>query len=86
MKEYKLLINGEWTDSSTNETFENINQATLEKRATFQVASEADVNRAVEPARNAFKEWSETPPLVMTREKADIGHDSFKAALKKAVS
>lgn len=86
MKEYKLLINGKWTNSSTNETFENINPATLEKLATFQVASEADVNRAVEPARNAFKEWSETTPLVITREKADIGHDRFEAALKKAVS
>ncbi len=86
MKEYKLLINGEWTDSSTNETFENINPATLEKRGTFQVASETDVNRAVEPARNAFKEWSETTPLVITRDKTDIGHDRFEAALKKAVS
>lgn len=86
MKEYKLLINGEWTDSSTNETFENINPATLEKRGTFQVASETDVNRAVEPARNAFKEWSETTPLIIIREKADFGHDRFEAALKKAVS
>lgn len=62
MEEYKLLINGQWTDSSTDETFDNINPATLEKLATFQVASEADVNRAVGSALDAFKEWSETPP------------------------
>ena len=86
MKGFKLLINGKWTDSLTNETFESINPATLEKLATFQVASEADVNRAVEPARNAFKEWSETTPLVIIREKADIGHDRFEVILKKAVS
>ena len=62
MQEYKLLINGEWTDSSTKETFENINPATLEKLATLQVASSDDVNRAVKSAQEAFKTWSETPP------------------------
>lgn len=62
MKEYKLLINGEWTDSSTTETFEDTNPATLESLATFQVASEADVDRAVQSAQKAFTTWSETPP------------------------
>ncbi|MCL7415792.1 MAG: aldehyde dehydrogenase family protein [ANME-2 cluster archaeon] len=62
MQQYKLLINGEWTDSSTNETFENINPATLENLATLQVASGDDVNRAVKSAWDAFPAWSETPP------------------------
>lgn len=62
MQEYKLFINGEWTDSSTSETFDDINPATLKKLATLQVASEDDVDRAVETAWNAFGAWSETPP------------------------
>jgi acyl-CoA reductase-like NAD-dependent aldehyde dehydrogenase len=61
MNDYKLLIGGEWTDSSTDETFDDLNPATLAKLASFQVASEADVDRAVEAAWDAFEIWSETP-------------------------
>ncbi|MDF1531419.1 MAG: aldehyde dehydrogenase family protein [ANME-2 cluster archaeon] len=62
MQEYKLLINGEWVGSSTNDTFDDINPATLEKHATLQVASSDDVSRAVTSAQEAFTSWSETPP------------------------
>jgi len=62
MLEYKLLINGKWTDSSTNNTFDDINPATLEKLATLQIASNDDVDRAVKTAWDAFTTWSETPP------------------------
>ncbi len=62
MLEYKLLINGTWTDSSTNDTFDDINPATLEKLATLQVASSDDVDRAVKSAWDVFTTWSETPP------------------------
>ncbi|MCG7850761.1 MAG: aldehyde dehydrogenase family protein [ANME-2 cluster archaeon] len=62
MLEYKLLINGTWADSSTNDTFDDINPATLEKLATLQVASSDDVDRAVKSAWDAFTTWSETPP------------------------
>lgn len=62
MQDFKLLIGGVWTDSSSGETFDDINPATLEKLATFQVAGEDDVDRAVKSAWQAFKTWSETPP------------------------
>ena len=62
MLEYKLLINGTWTDSSTNDTFDDFNPATLEKLATLQIASNDDVDRAVKSAWDAFTTWSETPP------------------------
>jgi len=62
MLEYKLLINGKWADSSTNDTFDDINPATLEKLATLQIASNNDVDRAVKTAWDAFTTWSETPP------------------------
>ena len=61
MQEYKLFINGEWVDSETGETFEDVNPATLEKIALLQKASVDDVQRAVESAVDAFDPWSSTP-------------------------
>ena len=62
MQEYGLFINGEWTDSSTGETFDDLNPATLENLAVLQVAGESDVDRAVEAAKAGFELWSKTPP------------------------
>ncbi|WP_048139657.1 MULTISPECIES: aldehyde dehydrogenase family protein [unclassified Methanosarcina] len=59
--EYKLLIGGESRDSSTGETFDDINPATLENLATIQVAGNEDVDRAVEVAEEGFRVWSEVP-------------------------
>lgn len=61
MHEYNLFIGGEWTDSSTDETFDDINPATLDTLASFQVADSDDVARAVDAAWTAFELWSETP-------------------------
>jgi acyl-CoA reductase-like NAD-dependent aldehyde dehydrogenase len=61
VQEYKLLIGGESRDSSTGETFEDINPATLENLATVQVAGIKDVDMAVEAAEKGFRIWSETP-------------------------
>ncbi len=61
MQEYKLFIDGEWVDSSTGETFDDLNPATLELIAKLQKASEDDVSRAVESAREAYENWNSTP-------------------------
>jgi acyl-CoA reductase-like NAD-dependent aldehyde dehydrogenase len=61
LQEYKLFINGEWTGSSTGETFDDINPATLEVIAKLHKASEEDVGRAVDSAEDAFESWSSTP-------------------------
>jgi len=61
MQEHKLFINGEWTASSTGETFDDINPATLELIARLHRASEDDVQRAVDSAQEAFDLWSSTP-------------------------
>ncbi len=61
MQEYKLFINGEWTASSTGETFDDVNPATLELIAKLHKASEEDVGRAVNSAEDAFNIWSSTP-------------------------
>jgi aldehyde dehydrogenase (NAD+) len=61
VQEYKLLIGGESRDSSTGETFDDINPATLENLATVQAAGIEDVDRAVEAAEKGFRVWSEVP-------------------------
>ncbi|VVB89772.1 2,5-dioxopentanoate dehydrogenase [uncultured archaeon] len=61
MQQYKLFINGEWVDSGTGETFDDVNPATLETIAKLQKASVDDVSRAVESAEGAFDSWSGTP-------------------------
>ncbi len=61
MQEYKLFINGEWTESSSGETFDDVNPATLELIAKLRKASEDDVQHAVESAEAAFDSWSGTP-------------------------
>ncbi len=59
--EYKLFINGEWVESSTGETFDDINPATLEQIAKIHKASDEDVKSAVDSAEDAFDSWSGTP-------------------------
>ncbi|HWQ44253.1 MAG TPA: aldehyde dehydrogenase family protein [Methanosarcina barkeri] len=61
VQEYKLFIEGKFSDSSTGEAFEDINPTTLESLATVQVAGIGDVDRAVEAAEAGFLIWSEIP-------------------------
>lgn len=61
MQEGKLFINGEWIASSTGETFDDLNPATLEMIGRFHRASEDDVGMAVDSAEDAFESWSSMP-------------------------
>ncbi len=61
VQEYKLFIDGEWTESSSGETFDDFNPATLELIARLHKASKDDVQRAVDGAEDAFEAWSSTP-------------------------
>lgn len=58
MDELKLYIHGALVEATSNETFDNINPATGEVISRIQVASKADVDRAVESARDGFRVWS----------------------------
>ena len=58
MDELKLYIHGRPVDATSNETFDNINPATGEVISRVQVASKADVDSAVESAREGFAAWS----------------------------
>ncbi|HIH78305.1 MAG TPA: aldehyde dehydrogenase [Halobacteria archaeon] len=59
-KEYKLFINGEWTDGKDGKTFDSYSPANGELLSTCADASKEDVDEAVKSAWNAFEEWKET--------------------------
>src|SRR5690625_4900622 len=58
---YYNYINGEWTSSKSNKTYESINPANTEEvLGKFQQSNEEDVELAIQSAENAFYEWSHT--------------------------
>ncbi|WP_224336470.1 aldehyde dehydrogenase family protein [Haloprofundus halobius] len=54
---YQHYIAGEWTSGEGEETFESTNPATGETLGEFQRGTEADVDRALTEAEDAFEEW-----------------------------
>jgi aldehyde dehydrogenase (NAD+)/betaine-aldehyde dehydrogenase len=67
-REYGLFINGELTEPSGGEIRKLSEPATGESLARVAVASEADVDRAVEAAQQALGgEWLKTPPNERSR-------------------
>jgi malonate-semialdehyde dehydrogenase (acetylating)/methylmalonate-semialdehyde dehydrogenase len=57
----KNWIGGEWVDSSATETEPVYNPATEEILAYVPISAKADVDRAVQTAKQAFQTWSRTP-------------------------
>src|SRR5690349_9947304 len=59
---FKNFIDGEWVESTTGETFENINPAdNRDVVGIFQKSGKEDVDAAVDAAKRAFRKWSLTP-------------------------
>ena len=59
---YKNFINGEWVESHTGRTFENLNPAdTRDVVGVFQHSDAEDVNRAIDAASEAYKKWRLVP-------------------------
>ena len=60
--EWKMLINGQWVDSASGETFETYNPANNTVLAQVPKAGREDVDRAVAAARAAFEggKWPRT--------------------------
>jgi betaine-aldehyde dehydrogenase len=56
------FIDGEFVDAADGATEEVTNPANGEAIAEMPLSTEEDVNRAVAAAKNAFGEWSVTPP------------------------
>ena len=67
-REYLLFINGEATEPAGGESRELVEPATGEPLAKVAIASEADVDRAVDAARAALDgDWGRTPPTERSR-------------------
>ena len=64
METYKMFINGEWVESSNKEVLDVKNPSTGTTMAKVQSASNEDVHRAIDAARNSFDSgiWSRLPP------------------------
>lgn len=58
--ENKLFINGEWIDSTNDETINVINPATEEVIGTISASTSEDLDKAVQAARDALPAFSRT--------------------------
>lgn len=56
-KEYKLYIDGNWVDSSGNDRIKSYNPSDGSLLSEFIDATDVDVDRAVDSAHRAFKNW-----------------------------
>ena len=61
---FQNFIAGEWVDAASGETFESTSPATGEPIGTFPKSGPADVDRAVEAAKQAYEEWRLVPAPV----------------------
>jgi len=59
---YELFIDGETLQASTKDYLTTVDPATGETIAEFSAATAADVDRAVEAARDSFPVWRSKPP------------------------
>ncbi|MDU0479190.1 NAD-dependent succinate-semialdehyde dehydrogenase [Staphylococcus chromogenes] len=75
-----LLINGEWVQATTGETYEVENPATREVLAELQSAGSDDAVRALDAACAAHQEWAATP----ARERSEILRRAFELVTERA--
>jgi len=63
VEKYQLFIDGKWRDSSSGETMPAVNPFNQEVWAEIPVATEADVEEAINAARRAYEtQWQHTSP------------------------
>lgn len=60
---YKMLINGNWVDSFSNQKRQTFNPATGELLSDYPAGTAEDVDMAVIAAKEAFKTWRYTSPI-----------------------
>jgi len=61
-KSPKMYIDGKWVDSSSGDTFEDLNPYTGEVYANVPAGNVDDAKSAIDAAKTAFPEWAATPP------------------------
>ncbi|MDA9653639.1 aldehyde dehydrogenase [Candidatus Pelagibacter sp.] len=63
IQNFKMYINGEWTNSSSGKKIETLNPENNEVWATVPEANEKDVDKAIQSAQKAFdNKWSKLHP------------------------
>jgi aldehyde dehydrogenase (NAD+) len=72
---YDLVIDGDLVAAAADERFETLNPATEDAFASVARAREADVDRAVAAANDAFDDWSSTPPQERGRLLDDLAEE-----------
>lgn len=75
-----LLINGEWRESSSGDTFDVFNPATGGKLATLASATTEDALSALDAADGVQREWARTA----TRERAEILRRAFDLTIERS--
>ena len=63
----RLYIGGEYVDATSGESFDTFDPATGAKLATVQLASAADIDRAVQSAREGQREWAALTAMQRSR-------------------
>src|SRR5439155_13345296 len=59
---YKNFIDGEWVETRTTETFEDLNPADIRQAVgIFQKSGQEDVGAAIDAAKRAFTKWRLVP-------------------------
>lgn len=61
LDQYKMYIDGAFVDASNGETFDNINPSTAKVLNQIPKATEEDLDRALDAANRAQKEWKHVP-------------------------
>ena len=61
-KKLELFINGKFIQSETKDWLEVLDPSTQEVLCEVPLATEKEINLAVESAKEAFLEWRDTPP------------------------
>jgi betaine-aldehyde dehydrogenase len=65
--EQQLFYAGANQAATSGRTFRTLNPADASLLADIQIASEADIDAAVQSAEKVFSSWAKTPPMVRAR-------------------
>ena len=63
-KKTKMFIGGKWVDSTSGDTFDDLNPFTGEVYAQVPAGTREDARQAIDAAQAAFPEWASSPPAM----------------------
>jgi aldehyde dehydrogenase (NAD+) len=63
-KKHKMFIGGKWVDSTSGDTFSDLNPFTGAVYAQVPAGTREDARHAIDAAKAAFPEWASSPPAM----------------------